>query len=105
MDNASLQDVARGKIVWIDEAGFLSTRQMRWAVDFAVRNDCRLILSGDTRQHHAVERGDAMRLLEQTGAIAHAALTHLSLLAGSATRETAPGLHRGQKVCPTRALF
>ena len=32
-------------------------------------------------------------------------LTHLSLLAGSATRETAPGLHRGQKVCPTGALF
>jgi hypothetical protein len=57
MDSASLQDVARGKIVWIDEAGFFSTRQMRWAVDFAARNDCRLILSGDTRQHHAVERG------------------------------------------------
>src|SRR5215471_21780621 len=69
--NASLQEVARGKIVWIDEAGFLSTRQMRWAVDFAVRNDCRLIFSGDTRQHHAVERGDAMRLMEQTGAVAH----------------------------------
>ena len=46
MVNASLQEVARGKIVWIDEAGFLSTRQMRWAVDFAAQNDCRLILSG-----------------------------------------------------------
>jgi ATP-dependent exoDNAse (exonuclease V) alpha subunit len=57
MDNALLQDVARGKILWIDEAGFLSTRQMRWVVEFAVRNGCRLILSGDTRQHHAVERG------------------------------------------------
>jgi hypothetical protein len=32
-------------------------------------------------------------------------LAHLSLLAGSETRETAPGLHRGQKVCPTGALF
>jgi len=36
MDNALLQDVARGKILWIDEAGFLSTRQMRWVVEFAV---------------------------------------------------------------------
>ena len=27
-------------------------------------------------------------------------LTHLSLLEGSATREAAPGLDRGQKVCP-----
>jgi hypothetical protein len=25
---------------------------------------CRLILSGDTRQHHGVEAGDALRLLE-----------------------------------------
>ena len=32
-------------------------------------------------------------------------LAHLSLLAGLATREAAPGLHRGQKVCPTRAMF
>jgi hypothetical protein len=59
MDSVLLQDVARGKILWIDEAGFLSTRQMRWAVEFAARNNCRLILSGDTRQHHGVERGDA----------------------------------------------
>ena len=34
-----------------------------------------------------------------------AQLAHLSLLAGSATRERAPGLHRGQKVCPTGAMF
>ncbi len=32
-------------------------------------------------------------------------LAHLSLLAGSAARESAPGLHRGQKVCPTGAKF
>ena len=31
-------------------------------------------------------------------------LAHLSLLEGSATREATPGLHRGQKVCPTRAI-
>jgi hypothetical protein len=30
-------------------------------------------------------------------------LADLSLLAGSATREAAPGLDRGQKVCPTGA--
>jgi len=32
-------------------------------------------------------------------------LTHLSQLAGSAVRGTAPGLHRGQKVCTTRAML
>ena len=96
MDNASLQDVARGKIVWIDEAGFLSTRQMRWAVDFAAQNDCRLILSGDTRQHHAVERGDAMRLMEQTGAIAHAALTKIFRQQIAALRDAVYDLSAGK---------
>src|ERR1700676_1971915 len=32
-------------------------------------------------------------------------LAHLSQLAGSAARGTAPGLHRGQKVCTTRAML
>ena len=77
MESSLLQDVARGRIIWIDEAGFLSTRQMRWAVEFAARNDCRLILSGDTRQHHGVERGDALRVLERAGAVAQAALTKI----------------------------
>ena len=32
-------------------------------------------------------------------------LTHLSQLEESATREGAPELHRGQKVCTTGAMF
>lgn len=64
-------------ILWIDGAGFLSTRQTRWAVDFARANDCRLVLSGDTRQHHSVDRGDALRVLEGSGAIDQAALTRI----------------------------
>jgi hypothetical protein len=37
---------------------------MRWAVDFARANDCRLILSGDTSQHHPALR-EAIRDLSQ----------------------------------------
>jgi hypothetical protein len=44
-----LQEAARGQVLWVDEAGFLSARDMRWLVEFASKNDCRLILSGDTR--------------------------------------------------------
>ena len=95
MDSALLQDVARGKILWIDEAGFLSTRQMRWAVEFAARNDCRLILSGDTRQHHGVERGDALRVLERAGAVAQAALTKIFRQQITALREAIYDLSTG----------
>ena len=62
-----LQEAARGQVLWVDEAGFLSASDMRWLVEFASKNDCRLILSGDTRQHHGVERGDALRVMEMGG--------------------------------------
>jgi conjugative relaxase-like TrwC/TraI family protein len=96
MDNALLQDVARGKILWIDEAGFLSTRQMRWAVEFAARNDCRLVLSGDTRQHHGVERGDALRVMERAGVVAQAALTKIFRQQITALRDAVYDLSTGK---------
>jgi conjugative relaxase-like TrwC/TraI family protein len=95
MESALLQDVARGRILWIDEAGFLSTRQMRWAVEFADRNNCRLILSGDTRQHHGVERGDALRVLERAGAVAQATLTKIFRQQITALRDAVYDLSTG----------
>jgi AAA domain len=32
---------------------------------------------GDTKQHHSVQRGDALRILEQSGVISHATLTNI----------------------------
>jgi hypothetical protein len=96
MESELLRDVARGRILWIDEAGFLSTRQMRWAVDFARANDCRLILSGDTRQHHSVDRGDALRVLGDSGAIDQAALTRILRQKTLALREAIQELSEGK---------
>jgi len=96
MQSQLLQDVARGQILWIDEAGFLSTRQMRWAVDFATKNDCRLILFGDTRQHHSVGRGDALRVLEDSGSIEQVSLTKIFRQQVPALREAVEDLSRGE---------
>lgn len=67
--SAMLQDAVKGQVIWIDEAGFLSVREMRWLLEFAERNTCRVVLSGDTKQNHGVERGDALRILERSGAV------------------------------------
>jgi ATP-dependent exoDNAse (exonuclease V) alpha subunit len=72
-----LQRLASGKILLVDEAGFLSVREMRRFVSLAADNNCRVILSGDSRQHHSVERGDARRILEKSAAVASAALTKI----------------------------
>jgi ATP-dependent exoDNAse (exonuclease V) alpha subunit len=75
--NGDLQQVAIGQILWADEAGVLSVRQMLKLQEFAVEHDCRLVVTGDTKQHHSVQWGDALRILEQSGVIAQAVLTRI----------------------------
>jgi len=54
-------------VLVIDEASMLSVPQMLWLVKHARGNDCRVLLVGDSGQHRSVERGDALRVLEQSG--------------------------------------
>lgn len=63
--NKELQQKSRGQVLWIDEAGQLGSRTMKRVFDLADRLGARVLLTGDTRQHTAVERGDALRLLEE----------------------------------------
>jgi ATP-dependent exoDNAse (exonuclease V) alpha subunit len=65
LQNEKLQAQVRGQVIWIDEAGLLSVRTLARVADFAEKQNCRIILSGDTAQHRAVERGDALRILEK----------------------------------------
>jgi len=61
----------------VDEAGFLSVSQMLELQEFAVEHNCRLVLTGDTKQHHSVQRGDALRILERSGVIVQAVLAKI----------------------------
>jgi conjugative relaxase-like TrwC/TraI family protein len=65
LQNQKLQAQVRGQVIWIDEAGLLSVRTLARVADLAEKENCRIILSGDTAQHRAVERGDALRILEK----------------------------------------
>lgn len=69
-----LQAEVRGQVIWIDEAGLLSSRAMAEVFDLAGRLDARVVLSGDRRQHGSVERGAALRLLEDEAGIRPAEL-------------------------------
>jgi len=77
LKNESLHPQLRGQVLWIDEAGLLSARQMRRIFQLAGQQNCRVILSGDTRQHTSVERGDALRLLETHAGLKPAELTEI----------------------------
>ena len=96
MENEDLRKRVQGQILWVDEAGFLSVKQMNALVGLALENHCRLILSGDTRQHHGVERGDALRILERSGLVEQAALTRIFRQQIAALREAVNDLAAGQ---------
>jgi ATP-dependent exoDNAse (exonuclease V) alpha subunit len=96
MRNELLQDITKWKVLLVDEAGFLSTKQMHWLVDFASKNGCRIILSGDTKQHHGVERGDSVRVLESLGALKPTVLSKIFRQKVAALREAIGELAKGK---------
>jgi conjugative relaxase-like TrwC/TraI family protein len=59
-----LQELSKGAVWWIDESGLVSARDMSRVAKLARESHARVVLSGDTRQHRAVQRGDALRVLE-----------------------------------------
>jgi conjugative relaxase-like TrwC/TraI family protein len=77
LQDRELQGRLKGQVIWIDEAGLLGSKTMREVFRVADAHGARVILSGDTRQHGAVERGDALRLLETRAGIRPAELTEI----------------------------
>lgn len=92
--NDSLKAETAGQVIWVDEAGLLGTRTLKQVMDIAEQNGARLILSGDWRQHGAVERGAAMRLLEQQAGIRPAVVQKIQRQEG-AYRDMVASLAKG----------
>ena len=72
-----LQQKAKGQVLWIDEAGLMSSRDAREVFRLAEELGSRVVLSGDYKQHSAVARGDAFRLLESEAGLSVAELTQI----------------------------
>ena len=77
LQSSKLQKQVGGHVIWIDEAGLLGTRTLARVAALAEKQGCRIILSGDTAQHRAVERGDALRLLEKHAGLQAAELREI----------------------------
>jgi conjugative relaxase-like TrwC/TraI family protein len=48
----------------VDEASLVSVRQMDKLLKFAIENDQRVLLVGDTKQHKSVERGNTLKTIQ-----------------------------------------
>lgn len=65
--NQQRQEQIKGGVIWVDEAGMVGNGTMNRVVNLAKKQNARILLTGDPRQHSSVERGDSMRILEQYG--------------------------------------
>ena len=71
------QSMTPGAVVMVDEAGQIGGRQMFDLLRVINENGGRVILSGDTRQHGAVEATDALRAIEKYSGLEYARLTNI----------------------------
>jgi conjugative relaxase-like TrwC/TraI family protein len=77
LQDETLQQAVRGQVLWIDEAGLLGTKTLHQVFELAEKSEARVVLTGDSRQHGAVERGDSLRLLERHAGIVPAEVTEI----------------------------
>jgi conjugative relaxase-like TrwC/TraI family protein len=66
-----------GTVVIVDEAGQMGGQPMLELLRLVVECNARLVLSGDTRQHGAVEAGDALRAIEKYSGLRPVELTNI----------------------------
>jgi hypothetical protein len=75
--DTDMQSRLKGQVLWVDEAGLLGTKDMTALLELATKQDARLVLGGDTRQHAIVVRGDALRVLNKFARIPTAEVTKI----------------------------
>jgi AAA domain len=95
LTDRDLRSQVRGQVVWIDEAGLLSTRDMKRVFDLAKDEGCRVVLSGDSAQHAAVGRGDALRLLESEAGLPFARLATIRRQTNAEYRQAVHEISQG----------
>lgn len=93
--NESMQRKLAGRTVIVDEAGLISIRQMRDLCRLATTYNFRLVLVGDTKQHTAVEAGDALRALSRYARLPTARLTRIRRQLDPRYRAAVSALARG----------
>ena len=71
------KELQTGTVVVVDEAGQIGGKTMLELIRLVVQRKARLVLSGDTRQHGAVEATDALRAIEKHSGVRPVELTNI----------------------------
>ena len=95
LKDEELQSEIQNQVIWVDESGMLGTKDMGDILELADDLNTRVILTGDTRQHTAVQRGDAMRILRQVAGIPIPSVNRIYRQKGKEYREAVEAISAG----------
>ncbi|SFA54819.1 conjugative relaxase domain-containing protein, TrwC/TraI family [Pedobacter suwonensis] len=83
-------------ILWMDEAGLSDNKQMIACLELAKKYNARVVLGGDTRQHSAVSRGQALKILNTVGGIKAAEVNKIYRQRDLVYREAVEDMAKGK---------
>ncbi|WP_245843654.1 MobF family relaxase [Niastella vici] len=72
-----MQNTLQDGALIMDEGGLLGVREMAEVLQLVTDKNARLVIFGDTRQHSAVVRGDALRILNTVAGIKRAEINFI----------------------------
>lgn len=94
--NEKRHEQIKGGVIWVDEAGMVGNATMNRVINLAKKQNARILLTGDSRQHNSVERGDAMRIIEKYAQIKSATISKNQRQKNDQYREAVEALSKGQ---------
>lgn len=97
LTDPKMQQQVHGQVLLVDEAGLLSVKDMKRLLDVAKEKQARVILSGDAKQHFAVGRGDALRLLERDAGMQFAELNQVRRQTDDGYRRAVTAISEGER--------
>ncbi len=95
LTDENIRKQVRGQVLWIDEAGLLSVKDTNRLFALAKEQNCRVILAGDKKQHSAVIRGDALRIIEEEAGLAFAELKDVKRQTNASYRMAVQAISEG----------
>jgi conjugative relaxase-like TrwC/TraI family protein len=97
LTDEKMREQVKGQVVWIDEAGLLSVKDTNRLFALAKEQNCRVVLSGDKKQHTAVVRGDALRIIEEEAGLPFAELKEVKRQTNASYRAAVQAISEGDK--------
>lgn len=77
LQSKKLQESVKDGVIWVDEAGMVGNKTMNQVIQVAKEQNARILLTGDIKQHGSVERGDALRIIQEFGGIKPATISKI----------------------------